>query len=170
MEDNLINQLHKRALEKEALKAYNEDPLLTYRGADQAFGVPKSTLHDRNHQKHQPRADFLASQQLLTPVEEAFLKRNILRADEAGFPLDYKWLRTVVTDILISKGVTEPLGVNWQYKFLNRHPEVKSAFARSMDRSRIQAQDPMSIRDWFIRFQMMLAKYGILIEDVWNFR
>jgi hypothetical protein len=169
MEDTLIDPLDRREREKEAIEAYNEDPFLTYRGAASAYGLTKSTLHNRNHQKHRPRADFLASQQLLTPVEEAFLERNILRADEAGFPLDYPWLRTVVTDILISKRVTTELGANWHYKFLNRHPEVKSAFARSMDRSRIKAQDPMSVRDWFIRFQMMLAKYGILIEDVWNF-
>ena len=62
MEDTLIDQLHEREREKEAVEAYNENPHLSYRGAAQGYGLTKSTLHNRNHQKHRPRAGFLASQ------------------------------------------------------------------------------------------------------------
>jgi hypothetical protein len=61
------------------------------------------------------------------------------------------------------------LGQRWVYRFINRHPEIKSRYSRKYDYKRAKCEDPKVIQAWFRPVQNTVAKYGILAEDIYNF-
>jgi DDE superfamily endonuclease len=74
----------------------------------------------------------------------------------------------MATDLLIEKGGTEHLGVNWHLHFLNRHPDLKSKFVPPLDRNRCQAQDHEIFEHWFKLFLDQKARFEVLDNDIWN--
>ena len=61
------------------------------------------------------------------------------------------------------------LGQRWVYRFITRHPEIKSRYSRKYDYKRAKCKDPKVIRAWFRLVQNTIAKYRILDEDIYNF-
>jgi hypothetical protein len=61
------------------------------------------------------------------------------------------------------------LGQRWVYRFITRHPEIKSRYSRKYDYQRAKCEDPEVIQAWFRLVQNTVAKYGILAEDIYNF-
>jgi hypothetical protein len=48
-------------------------------------------------------------------------------------------LESLARQLLDRKGDFKPLGENWHYNFLNRHPELKKLRSRALDQSRKDA-------------------------------
>jgi hypothetical protein len=74
-----------------------------------------------------------------------------------------------MADLLLAERDGKPTGTNWTTKFIQRRPELKTKFSRRYDYKRAQCEDPEIIRDWFRLVQNVVAKYGILEQDIFNF-
>ena len=61
------------------------------------------------------------------------------------------------------------IGKQQVYRFISRHPELKSQYNRKYDYQRAKCEDPKVIRAWFQLVRNTIAKYGILDEDIYNF-
>jgi hypothetical protein len=55
------------------------------------------------------------------------------------------------------------------YKFLSKHPALKTRLRRTRDVQRVKNEDPRIIRSWFERVQATKQQYSILDEDTYNF-
>jgi len=72
------------------------------------------------------------------------------------------------SDILIEKGDFEPLGINWHFRFLSRHPDLKKGLSRSLELARYAAASPEIYEDHFNKYKAACEKYGIADADKWN--
>jgi hypothetical protein len=61
------------------------------------------------------------------------------------------------------------VGKNWASRFINSDERIKSKYNRKYDYQRAKCEDPALIRAWFQRIQAIIAEYGILNEDIYNF-
>src|SRR5204863_3797525 len=61
------------------------------------------------------------------------------------------------------------IGVNWVRNFVNWHKTIKSKYRRKYDYERAKCEDPKVLNAWFKRVQTTIAKYGVLVEDIYNF-
>lgn len=62
-----------------------------------------------------------------------------------------------------------PVGKRWAINFVKRQPDLKTRFQRRYDYQRAKCEDPTVIRNWFRLVQNTIAKYGIRIDDIYNF-
>jgi len=60
------------------------------------------------------------------------------------------------------------LGKNWITRFLNRHPQLAAKFSTQIDRQRVLANNPITLRDYYNKLQKLLRKYHFLPENIWN--
>ena len=61
------------------------------------------------------------------------------------------------------------LGQKWVYRFIKRHPQLKTRYNRKYDYQRAKCEDPEIIQAWFLLVQNTIAKYGIVDGDIYNF-
>jgi hypothetical protein len=62
-----------------------------------------------------------------------------------------------------------PIGINWVSRFVNWHETLKSKYSCKYNYERAQCEDPEVIRAWFERVHTTITKYGIALEDIYNF-
>jgi hypothetical protein len=62
-----------------------------------------------------------------------------------------------------------PVGMRWAYNFIKRQPELKTYLFRRYDYQRAKCEDLTIIRGWFRLVQNIIVKYGIRLDDIWNF-
>ncbi|KAI8654689.1 DDE-1 domain-containing protein [Fusarium keratoplasticum] len=62
-----------------------------------------------------------------------------------------------------------PVGKRWASNFVKRHLDLKTRFFRKYDYQRAKCEDPAIIRNWFTVVANAIAKYGIRLEDIYNF-
>jgi len=80
-----------------------------------------------------------------------------------------------MAELLLAERVQNALAIQlrigqcWVYRFISRHPEVKSQYNRKYDYQRAKCEDPEVIRAWFVLVRNTIAKYGIADEDIYNF-
>ena len=112
------------------------------------LGISKTTL-GRRLKGHLSRAEARADQKNLTKIEEKVLLRHIRQLTKGGYPLSYETLKLIAfyvrsrrLEITESKSpissVTPRFGHNWAYRFVKRHPDLKSVTARRIDIKRMQ--------------------------------
>ena len=68
-----------------------------------------------------------------------------------------------------SKNTPPPIGKQWTYRFIKRHPALKAFLTRKRDLQRAQQEDPHVIEPWFRRIHDTISKYGITSDDTYNF-
>jgi hypothetical protein len=61
------------------------------------------------------------------------------------------------------------VGTNWAANFVKRHPELSSVYNRKFDIQRAEVEDPKLISLWFKLVGDIIAKYGVIEEDIFNF-
>jgi len=61
------------------------------------------------------------------------------------------------------------LGQHWVYRFIKRHPELRTHYNRKYDYQRAKCEDPEVIRAWFLLVRNTIAKYGIADKDIYTF-
>jgi len=74
-----------------------------------------------------------------------------------------------MADLLLAQRDASLVGKNWTSNFINRRTELKTKFSRKYDYKRALCEDLVIIGDWFKLVRNMVAKYGILEEDIYNF-
>jgi hypothetical protein len=71
--------------------------------------------------------------------------------------------------VQVASAILSKLGYNWVYRFIKRHPELKSSYNRKYDYQRAKCEDPVVVKGWFLLVRNTIAKYGIVDEDIYNF-
>ena len=126
----------------EAWKAANRS--LSIRKAARQHGIAYHTLIDRIHGAIL-RQEANKAMQKLSPAEELCLIEWSKDLHGWGWPAHVEQLYRMVQELLISKGDTQILGVNWVSCFLDRHPELGSRYVPLLDKERALAQNPDTI-------------------------
>jgi hypothetical protein len=150
-----------------ALSAYKNRQIPSIKKTAVLFNVPYSTLRDRLRgrstwgEKHE-------NQHKLTPNEEESLVKWILNLDKRGRPPRHEYVRQMADHLLTSREpVASPpqVGPKWVYRFVKRHPELKSRFSRRYHYDRAKCEDPKIANEWFDTLSATLDEYGFLPEE-----
>jgi len=165
-----INQEDRLILATEAVK---NGQSASIRAAARSYDVPSSTLAYRINGRPIRRDSQLANHKL-TSTEETTLVEWILSMDERGLPPRAASVRRMADLLLANRASSIPntiptTGQCWVRNFVKRHPELQSKYSRKYDYQRAQCEDPEIIQNWFRLVQNMIAKYGILAQDIYNF-
>lgn len=154
-----------------ALARYQEAQLaketISQRKIARLHGVPKSTLQDRIHGR---QATHIRNEQFqrLSSEEEEAIHTWILRLQNWGWPPRIEQVRFMAIELLQQKGDTEPIGINWPQKFLNRHPQIKTAYIPPLDKERASAENHDTLAGWFELFSRFKEEYAVKEEDIYN--
>jgi hypothetical protein len=164
MSDKVVDQEQRIQL---AIAAVDAKEVRSLRQAALLFNVPRSTLGSRfkGRLTHQAAAQHL---QRLTPAEEDSIVKAIYQLDAWGWPMSISAIEHLATQLLLAKHDDKPLGKNWYYHFLSRHPDLRTRRSRAMDQSRKDALDHQTADQWFKLFQTTLLKYSIAVDDIYN--
>ena len=103
--------------------------------------------------------------QRLSPGEEEALRDWIIQLAVWGWPVQVWQLHAMASSLLIGKGDTKPLGINWTQAFLQWHPTLKSRFITGLDKERTLAADPCIIQDWFDLFERVWKEHNVPPND-----
>jgi hypothetical protein len=137
------------------------------RACAKAYGIPRSTLHDRLNGSQ----NYVAShehQQRLTAAQERILVGWILSEESCGRPPTHPRLREMAGIILRANGDTQPLGKLWVSSFLRRNPDVDTLIGRKLEAARADAATPEAIQEFFERYERLRQYYGIKTANTWN--
>jgi hypothetical protein len=107
----------------------------------------------------------------LSKTQEDYLVQWIVSRDERGCPPRLAHVEEMANIILQTESDTppEPVGGNWVTNFKQRHPELKSRFARRYNHQRAECENPRVIKKWFCDLREICSKKGILPADIYNF-
>lgn len=150
-----------------ALQALKNDPKLSVRKAAQIYRVSPTTLTRR--QKGKPsQAETTVKSRKLSNLEEKTIVQRLLKLDSQGFPVRIRGVEDMA-NLLRRERDASPVGKNWAENFIRRQPELQTQKTRSYDNQRALCEDPEKIQDWFRLVANFIAKFGICVEDIYNF-
>jgi len=150
-----------------AIQSIKQGHIQSIRAAAMSYDVPKATLRRRAH-GITSRRDSTPNSRKLTPYEESALIQYILDLDSRGFPPRPQAVQEMA-DLLLSDRGESSVGKNWTTNFIKRRTEIKAKFGRKYDYKRAKCEDPKIIQEWFSLVRNVVAKYGILEQDIYNF-
>jgi hypothetical protein len=150
-----------------ALQAMQSDKELTLSRAAKLYSVPRKTL-ERRYKGTPSRTDTLANSRNLSPLEEEVIVRRVLDLYEQGFSPGYDIVKDMA-DLLRATRNASRVGPRWASNFVRRQPELRTRWSRPYDYQRAKCEDPKIIGAWFDLVRNIIAKYGILESDIWNF-
>lgn len=112
------------------------------------------TLRDRL-KGHPSRAELRNHNHRLSERQEEALIGWIVSLDIRGAPPRHFQVREMAQIILDAESSTlsRPIGKNWVTEFTKWRPEVKTRFARKINRQRVLCEDPKDIAQWFNEVQ-----------------
>jgi hypothetical protein len=152
--------------------AYAEylDPLNTksVRLLAKEYGCGRTALQDRVNGKSVSWEEKCADQQRLTVLEELALVEWCHQLEAWGFPPKVESLRRMAIDMLLDKEDLEELGINWQERWLDRHPDLKSKFIPPLDKERAMAHSVGVFERYFALFWAIIEEYDLYPEDIHN--
>jgi hypothetical protein len=131
--------------------------------AAKKFHVPASTLGDRMRGKG-PRSDADAKHQILTPEREAIIVQYLQARGWRNEPVDLVELHSLAQKLRADP--TIPIGKNWYYSFLSRHPGLKRRWAKKGEAKRASGLN-RSNKDSFFT-QLAIAREGVDPDCIWN--
>lgn len=142
---------------------------LSYRRAAFLSGCDRSTLNMRDRGIRQSAQVVNYNKTLLTLQSEKELVRFILWKDKWGFPVTYDViLEKALQQARIRNPTLRTIGKKWVQRFLKRHPEIKRRLSAQLDRDRMKAGDKEVLRDFFMKWQEVIERFGILPEHIYN--
>jgi hypothetical protein len=122
----------------------------------QKHGVPQQTL-SRRLAGLPSQFEISQPSQRLSASQEDKLAQWILRQESLGYAPSHPQTVACVEALLKRHGDTKPLGKNWLYKFIQRHPEVKTKVGRRQEAARFNGFTPKAV-DWY--FNIRENEYG----------
>jgi DNA-binding Lrp family transcriptional regulator len=150
-----------------ALQALENDPRLSVRKAAKLYNVSRTTLTRRQNGKHS-RAEIIVKSRKLSNLEERTIIQRVLKLESQGFPVRIGGVEDMA-NLLRRERDASPVGKNWAENFIRRQPELRTQKTRSYDNQRALCEDPEKIRAWFRLVANFTAKFGIRVEDIYNF-
>lgn len=150
-----------------ALQALENDPTLSIRKSAQLYKVDRTTLSRRQH-GIRTQANTNSNKRKTTELEEEAIVKRVLELDAQGFPVRMSGVEDMANRLLRERDA--PLvGKHWTRRFIQRQPKLKTRMSRSYDNQRALCEDPTKIQDWFRLVANTIAKYGVCVEDIYNF-
>lgn len=146
-----------------ALKALKAGKVSSLKHAAESYSVPVSTLGHRFAGRTAWGNRQFQHKQLLTQAEETVLAKHMENLWKSGFPSNYNILRAMA-----GKMAGRPVGINWCYKFLARHPQLTTVRSRLLESKRGKANDVESMLHWFCLYNKIVKTHKILNENIWN--
>ena len=153
-----------------AITTFKNQKIKSKTKAAETFSVPEATLR-RRLQGRKSRAETRATGHKLNSLEEEVLFKRSLDADKRGFSIRPEFLRGMA-QILLRERTQDPeatVGVNWAYKFVKRHPALRTRYNRRITYQRAKQEDPEVIKQWFVTVREAIQEHGIYEDDIWNF-
>jgi hypothetical protein len=118
---------------------------LVYQKYAEKYGVNRSTLSRRHRRVTQPRDDYAANQQALTPTQELELVQYIERLTEQGLPPTREMVQ-VFSSVL----VPDHLSKAWVTRFLHRHQlDLTARWQAGLDHQRYTANSIPKYNSYF---------------------
>ena len=150
-----------------ALEALQNDEKLSLRAAAKLYNVPASTLSNRRAGKP-ARRDTTPKSKKLTQSEEEAIVRYIIELCARCFPPRLRGVEDMANQLLRERDAP-PVGKLWAHNFVKRQPQLRTRFTRRYDYQRAKCEDSKVIAEWFAVVRNTMAKYGIAVDDVYNF-
>lgn len=138
--------------------------------AKQFPGVSYSTLRRRSLGQ-QSMAEFNTTKQNLTPAEEEVMVQLIETSSDWSNPLTYKAIEKYANEIIERREGPdfEPVGVNWVYRFLERHrSRIQPCWSKPLDTQRAQSLNPENVKHWFELVRREIIEKGIRPENIYG--
>ena len=110
----------------------------------------------------------------LTQTKETALIDWILSLNTYGIPptqvLVQQMAKLLLRERVQNASIKQTtLGKNQVYRFITRHPEIKSRYSRKYNYKHTKCKDPEVIQAQYQLVQNTVAKYRILNKDIYNF-
>lgn len=137
-------------------------PVLSLRTAAKQHHVSRSALTRRYNGKGS-RAESHASQQKLSPSQEAVLTEWIKVLGRRGIPLTYQAIAEYAAKI-----VCEPVLVNWARSFKKRHPDLKARWSTGLESCCAQCLNRPLVNEYFDILEEVITEYNIPVENIYN--
>jgi hypothetical protein len=163
---------------QQALKAFSNKQFTTIYATARYFDVSRHTLARRIENaksQYQPRE----LRQLLSNAEESTLIRWIKRYTITGHPITPSLLKELA-QLLRSRRVRhasstypsplilQSIGHEWLYRFLNRHKDIESIYARQMQAARYNGASYVAVKQWFDAVAAQIEEHGYEHANIWN--
>ncbi|RKK91608.1 hypothetical protein BFJ68_g16167 [Fusarium oxysporum] len=162
-----MSQSNKEANIILALQAYQKNPELGLHRAAEIYQASYGSLWRRTR-GISSRYDITPKSRKLSDLEEQSIIRFVLDLDSRGFPPRLRGIEEMASRLLADRDAS-PVGKRWASKFVKRHKELRTCFHWRYDYQRAKCEDLPVIRNWFRLVQNVIAKYGIQLDDIWNF-
>lgn len=144
---------------QKAIAAYRNQEFSTVRSAAREFNVSHQSM-SRRMAGGLSCAQATEITQILLNAEEKTLVRWISRCTSAGSPITPTLLLELAELIRhervrhasqnsSSTKLIAPIGHEWLYRFLNRHPVVQSVYARQLEAARFNSATYEKVKAWF---------------------
>jgi hypothetical protein len=140
---------------------------LSATSAAKIYDIPKTTLL-RRLRGTTARRDSPPNSAKLTELEEKTIVKYTLDLDSRSYPARLGEVGDMANKLLAERDAP-PVGKNWAFNFVKRQPELRTRFFRRYDYKRAQCEDPDAINAWFRLVRNMVAKYGVVDSDIYNF-
>jgi hypothetical protein len=140
------------------------------REAARVYNVPESTLRNRLRGRVAQRGSRNVNRKL-RDSEETALIQWIESMEKRGFAPHIIDVKRMAEALLLKRGShasQAPIGRHWVYRFLEKHPQLRTRLSRKLDSQRARCEDPELFKAWFQRVQQAIELYGILDEDIYN--
>jgi Tc5 transposase DNA-binding domain len=147
---------------QEAMKACSKSNLsrISAAAAARKYHIPPATLGARMRgQKSRKVAHN--SQKLLTPSQEDVLVRYCQNMGWRGEPVGLADIRAMVKEI-----TQQYVGLNWVERFVDRHPELRTRWAKKGESKRGKALNRFNKESYFTA--LAKAREGIDSDCIWN--
>ena len=179
----MIPSRRHKAAEKEALiqQALNGLANGTYNSAHYAatkLNIPRSTLYDRQRGLNS-HAQAHESEQNLSLPEERELVKWVTQLTIVGYPASHGLVHEMaevirkrrvasINDSSIEHVSYKPLGKKWTYRFLLRHPELRTVIGDDIELARLKEASRETINHWFHTIASIIADNNIWPQDIYN--
>jgi len=164
MSDNILPKAQRLDL---AVARKLQSPTRSITQIAHIYNIPRTTLQHRLNGR-QSRTESHQKHQRLSNEEEESIVHWIEKAISWNWNPRIAHLEQYATHLLRARNDFKPLGVRWYTQFLNRHPEFKLKYSRSLNQDRIDITDYGVIERWFNLFNEMRQKYGVVNNDIYN--
>jgi hypothetical protein len=158
----------------QAESAFKSNQIPSIRAAAEHFGVSYTTLQNRI-KGSKAREQTISPCRRLTNTEESLLVARLLDLDRRGQPVRTGFVKEYANALLACKvdsysNQSSPkVGANWVSNFVKRHSELRSRYNRKYDYQRAKCEDRALMKEWLERMGNVIARYGIVPEDIYNF-
>jgi hypothetical protein len=138
------------------------------------FEVSVQTLYDRMAGRKSKTLAH-AEAQILSNAEEKTLERWVTRLTSTGYPATpalvietAEQIRQGRVKLSPASRTQPPIGHEWLYRFLNRHPTLKGTYSRQLESARQQGPTYDKISQWYSAFRSRFAEQNYELQNVYN--